>query len=369
MSLQNIDFVETDTETIKAEIIAEYERISARSLARADPVRLFLESIASVIAHQRTLIDYTGKMNLLLYSRGDYLDHIGVLVGARRIQAAPATAQFKIMLSAARQHAVTVPKGTRINASGDVFFAIDRDVIILAGATEATAAGTCTSKGTSGNGYAAGEIKTIVDPIPYVQAITNITASDGGADEEDDEAFRTRIQEAPEHFSVAGPAAAYAYFAKSASALIADVAVTTPKPGEVNIYPLLQKGVLPGDEVLREVRDVLKADDIRPLTDKIEVFAPVTTSYNIELSYYIDAADTAREASIKSAVERSIEEYIIWQRSKIGRDINPTELQYRIRAAGAKRAVVTTPSFAAVADTAIAVVGTKEITYGGIEHG
>ena len=126
--------------------------------------------------------------------------------------------------------------------------------------------------------------------------ITNITASDGGADEEDDEAFRTRIQEAPEHFSVAGPAAAYTYFAKSASALIVDVAVITPKPGEVNIYPLLQKGVLPGDEVLREVRDVLKADDIRPLTDKVEVFAPVTTSYNIELSYYIDAADTAREA-------------------------------------------------------------------------
>ena len=369
MSIRDIDFVETNTETIKAEIIAEYESAAGRSLAHGDPVRLFLESIASVIAHQRTLIDFTGKMNLLLYSRGDYLDHIGVLVGARRIPPAPATAQFKIMLSAPRPDAVTIPKGTRINASGNVFFAIDRDVIILAGAIEALAAGTCTEKGASGNGYTAGEIKTVVDPVPYVQSIINTTTSDGGADEENDEAFRVRIQEAPEHFSVAGPAGAYAYFAKSASALIEDIAVMTPKPGEVNVYPLLQKGVLPGEEVLREVRETLTAEDVRPLTDKVEVFAPATTSYNIELTYYIDAVDTVRETSIKSAVDQAIEEYIIWQRSKIGRDINPTELQYRIRAAGAKRAVITAPSFAVVADTAIAVSATKKITYGGIEHG
>lgn len=369
MSIRDIDFVETDTETVKAEVIAEYERAAGRSLAHGDPVRLFLESIASVIAHQRTLIDYTGKMNLLLYSRGDYLDHIGVLVGAWRIPAVAATAQFKITLSAARPNAVTVPKGTRVNASESVFFALDKDIVILAGEIAATVSGTCTNVGERGNGYAPGEIKTIVDPVPYVQTIVNTTTSEGGADVEDDEAFRTRIQEAPEHFSVAGPAAAYAYFTKSASALIVDVAITSPKPGEVNIYPILQKGALPGEEVLREVREAVDADDVRPLTDRVTVSAPTTISYNLELTYYIDAADVAREAAIKSEVEKSIEDYVVWQRSKIGRDINPTELQYRIRAAGAKRAVITAPEFAAVTETAIAVVGTKKITYGGLEHG
>ena len=368
MTLSDISFVETDTNTIKAEIITGYERVSGRALALGDPVRLFLESIASVIAHQHTLIDFTGKMNMLTYSRGDYLDQIGILVGAKRIPPAAATAQFKITLSATRPNAVTIPKGTRINASEAVFFALDKDTVILSGETEATVSGTCTDKGAVGNGYAPGEIKTIVDPVPYVQTIINTTMSEGGADIEGDDGFRTRIQEAPEHFSVAGPAAAYAYFAKSASALIIDVAVTTPNPGEVNLYPLLQGGSLPGEEVLHEVSAMLTADDVRPLTDKVTVTAPTTVSYNIDLIYYVASEDATREAAIKSEVEQAIEEYIIWQRSKIGRDINPTELQYRIRAAGAKRAVITAPEFAAVAETAIAVIGTKRITYGGLEH-
>lgn len=369
MNLPDIKFVETDTNTIKAEVIAEYEHVSGRTLAPGDPVRLFLESMASVVAHQCALIDFTGKMNLLAYSRGDYLDHIGILVGAKRIPRAAATAQFKVTLSAPRPNAVTIPKGTRVNASELVSFALDKDTVILSGETEATVSGTCTDKGVTGNGYAPGEIKIIADPVPYVQTITNTTTSEGGADIESDDRFRMRIQEAPEHFSVAGPAAAYAYFAKSVSALITDVVVTSPNPGEVNVYPLLQKGVLPGDEVLREVRKVLSADDVRPLTDKVSVIAPTTINYNIDVVYYIDAENAALEATIKSAVENTIEEYIVWQRSKIGRDINPTELQYRVRAAGAKRAVIAAPSFAVIPDTAVAVVGTKQIAYGGLERG
>lgn len=369
MNLPDIKFVETDTNTIKAEVITKYEHVSGRMLAPGDPVRLFLESMASVIAHQRTLIDFAGKMNLLAYSRGDYLDHIGILVGAKRIPRAAATAQFKATLSAPRPNAVTIPKGTHVNASELVSFALDKDTVILPGETEATVSGTCTDKGVAGNGYTPGEIKIIADPVPYVQTIINTTTSEGGADIESDDRFRMRIQEAPEHFSVAGPAAAYAYFVKSVSALITDVVVTSPNPGEVNVYPLLQKGVLPGDEVLREVREVLSADDVRPLTDKVSVIAPTTINYNIDVVYYIDAEDATLEATIKSAVENTIEEYIVWQRSKIGRDINPTELQYRVRAAGAKRAVISAPSFAVISDTAVAVVGTKQIAYGGLERG
>ena len=250
-----------------------------------------------------------------------------------------------------------------------MIFALDKDTVILPGETEATVSGTCTDKGVAGNGYAPGEIKIIVDPVPYVQTIINTTTSGGGADIESDDRFRMRIQEAPEHFSVAGPAAAYAYFAKSAYALITDVAVTTPNPGQVNVYLLLQKGVLPGEEVLRAVRKVLTADDVRPLTDKVIVCAPMTEEYSIDITYYIDAEDATLEATIKSAVENAIEEYIVWQRSKIGRDVNPTELQYRVRAAGAKRAVITAPNFAVISDTAVAVVGIKRILYGGLEHG
>ena len=125
MSLPEVNFVETDTNTIKSGIIAGYERAAGRLLAYGDPVRLFLESIASLVAHQRVLINDTGKMNLLAYARGDYLDHIGLLVGAYRIPAAAATVQFRVTLSAVRPNAVTIPKGTRISAAENVFFSLD----------------------------------------------------------------------------------------------------------------------------------------------------------------------------------------------------------------------------------------------------
>lgn len=368
MSLPEVNFVEADTNTIKAEIIAGYERAAGRSLAHGDPVRLFLESVASVIAHQHVLINDTGKMNLLAYARGDYLDHIGLLVGTYRMPAAAATAQFRVTLSAVRPDAVMIPKGTRISAAENVFFSLDQDVVVAAGATEIIVHGTCTEKGAVGNGYAPGEIKTIVDPIPYVQTMINTTRSEGGVDIERDDAFRMRIQEAPEHFSVAGPSAAYEYFAKSASALIIDVAVTSPSPGEVNVYPLLVDGGLPGDEMLREVDRVVNASDVRPLTDKVKVLAPTEEPYDLELTYYIDEVDSTREISTKAAVEQAIGDFVTWQRSKIGRDINPTELQYRIRAAGAKRVAVTSPQFVAVGETSIGVIRGKQITYGGLEH-
>ena len=102
MSLPEVNFVETDTNTIKSEIIAGYERAAGRSLAHGDPVRLFLESMASVIAHQHVLINDTGKMNLLAYARGDYLDHIGLLVGTYRMPAVAATAQSRVTRPCAR---------------------------------------------------------------------------------------------------------------------------------------------------------------------------------------------------------------------------------------------------------------------------
>ena len=81
MALPEISFVETDTGNIESAIITNYEALAGRTLAQGDPIRLFLLSVAAIIVQQRVLIDYSAKMNLLAYAEGDYLDHIGNLVG------------------------------------------------------------------------------------------------------------------------------------------------------------------------------------------------------------------------------------------------------------------------------------------------
>ena len=101
--------------------------------------------------------------------------------------------------------------------------------------------------------------------------------------------------------------------------------------------------------------------------DKVQVSTPDLINYNIELTYYISNEDIAQEALIKSKVEKAIDEYEVWQRSKIGRDINPSELVTKIRLAGAKRVDIVSPFYTSVNSSSVAVSDIKTVIYGGLE--
>jgi hypothetical protein len=69
-NLPKIEFASKNVAQIEADIITLYEAIAERKLAPGDPVRLFLQAIAALIAQQRLLIDYAAKQNLLAYASG-----------------------------------------------------------------------------------------------------------------------------------------------------------------------------------------------------------------------------------------------------------------------------------------------------------
>ena len=212
-----------------------------------------------------------------------------------------------------------------------------------------------------------GEINKIVDPAPFWASAENVTKSEGGADTESDEAYRDRIQEAPEKFSTAGPALAYEYHAKAASALIVDVSVDSPAPGEVIVYPLLKGGVIPGNEILTLVDKKLNDRSIRPLTDKVSVKAPESVKYDVDVLYYIDRRDATEAAQIQARAESTVQEFSAWQKERLGRDINPTELYYRLRAAGVKRAEIKSPVFTATNKKQVAIADSVKASFGGLE--
>lgn len=266
-----------------------------------------------------------------------------------------------------RDVATIIPAGTRGTAGDNVFFAINHDVSILAGTIEAEAAASCTVAGTVGNGYLPGEINKIVDPIPYVAKMVNITTSEGGADIETDDSLREAIREAPEGFSVAGPVGEYIRIAKRASTLIVDVSVTTPKPGQVLIVPLLNEGGIPGEEMLKIVETACNERSVRPLTDQVIVKAPDIVKFNVEVTYYINRADEAQSISIQSGVAKAVNDYVIWQKSKLGRDINPDELISLIKKAGAKRVFIASPNFQVIEENNIAIAENVSVILGGME--
>ena len=366
-SLPEIVFVDADAAKVESYILSEYEKITGRSLAKGDPVRLFLLTNAAVIVLLLNKINETGKQNLLRYANGNNLDHLGALVGVERIAATAAVTTMQVTLSAELGNSTVIPAGTRFTAGDNVFFALDAPMIIKPGQTSGTGSATCLEVGPKGNDYIAGQLKTLVDPVPYVASVANITTSEGGTDVQTDDSYREDIHGAPERFSTAGPDGAYIYHAKRASAKIADVTVWSPSAGTVEVRPLLTGGEIPGEELLNQVKATLDDKRVRPLTDKVTVLAPEIVNYTIDVSYYIDRDNETQAGAIQSAVNKAVNDFALWQKSKLGRDVNPSELIARIMAAGAKRVAVAAPVYAKLTQTQVGVCTSTKVELGGIE--
>lgn len=334
--LPDVEFLETDAETIKAEILTGYEQASGRTLAAGDPVRLFLLSLASIIIQQRTTINQAAQQNLLTYAQGEYLDALGALLSVERLEESRAVTTIKFTLSQALATVYTIPAGTEVT-NGTVTFATDHDLDIPKGELSGSVTASCTVPGEVGNDYLAGQVTTIVKPMTFVAKAENVTITTGGSEAESDASLAERIRLAPNSFSVAGPEKAYVYHAKSASSSVIDVSVTSPSPGEVDVYVLLSGGVLPQEETLQQISDYLNDSSIRPLTDYVKVLAPKAVNYQIELHYWIGREDSSRAEQIKAEVTAAVEKYRLWQQGKIGRDILPAKLIQYVMQAGASR--------------------------------
>lgn len=364
--LPDVEFAARDSQTVIDNVIGGYEELTGRKLAESDPVRLFLLSICYVIIQERAKVDAAGKSNLLYYAESDFLDHIGALRRTPRIAAEPARTTLKFTLSAPRSTATSIPAGTRATPDNELFFATTHVATIPAGSMSVEVTAACTEPGFSGNGIEEGAISVLVDPIPFVEDVHNITSTSGGRDRESDEAYRERIYDAPASFSVAGPELAYIYWARTASAAITDVVAYSPSPAVAEIRVLVDDGQLPSQEILDAVYESVSPKDRRPIADRVDVLAPDVVSFDLKFTYWIDADKAGDAHEIQARVQEAVDGYLAWQR-KLGRDLNPSELGHRLMQAGIKRHLIESPEFVIVEPWEVAMVDDIDITYGGLE--
>jgi phage-related baseplate assembly protein len=363
----DISFAEKDAAEIEAHVMALYEAAFyaqtgiRKVLFPGDPVRIFLEVIVELIVGQRVAIDFAGKENLLKYSHDDYLDNLLALYGERtlRIPASPAETTLRFTLAVLLPFDVLVARGTRAMASGDITFETTEGGVIPAGSGSVDLPALCLTAGILGNGFAPGSVATLINwQLPYAASVLNTTTSAGGQDREDNEHLRERGWMAPESFSTCGPVGAYEFWARSADADIIDVAVYSAPyiAGEVHLYPLMRGGELPSQAVLDKVYAICSAERRRPLTDHVFVHAPTLVGYRIELTYWILLSNQTLAGSIQTAVNLAVEEFIAWQRARIGRDVNPSRLIAMIVRAGAKRVEIVAPYYTLVRPYDLAVL-------------
>lgn len=374
-NLPDISFVDDITyEQILNDMVADYEtkyqEITGRkiTLRPGDKEHIHLRIEAGQYYQMYQIMDNAAKMNLLKYSKGNFLRHLGAFKKTFIQEPKPAVVTARFTLSEVRKDVIYIPQGTRITAGDGVYFATDDYAEVKAGDSFVDIDCTCESVGEVGNDYIPGHIEIIVDPVPYVASVTNTTKSEGGSGEESEESFRERIFLAPSSYSVAGPADAYEYWVKQYnSAAIEDVKIYEPTEAVVDIRILLNGGALPSQTFCSGCLEYLKENPIIPLTDNDIVAAPDVVNYNLKAVYYIARSDLNNITVIQESIEAAKDTYLNWQRTKIGRDINPDALTEFVRAAGGKRVVITSPVFTPIPETSIAIEKTVEFVYGGIE--
>lgn len=369
-------FISTDTNALVSQLISAYEKIAGITVMPASPERLFIQWIAGVIIQERVLNNYTGNQNLPSRASGQNLDALGELFYIKeRPPAQPSVCTMRFYISAVQPSAVLVPSGTQVTGTGiELVWQTTADAYIAVGDTYVDVMVQCMTAGIIGNGYAVGQIDTIVEPYAYYDHCENITESDAGSDTSSDEEYYKLMRESGDAYSNAGAKGGYIYFAKQVSRGIADVVANTPSDGQVNLYVLMNDGTGASAEVKNAVLAACNDDFVRPLTDYVVVADPEPVTYNIQFTYYIPNNLSLSATEVETAVNNTVDEYVKWQYGKLGRDINPSYLLGLLMQTGIKRVTLDFPAFTALRDGSdntvpqVASVGTVTITNGGYEN-
>ncbi len=283
-------FFELDGAKLLADLVATYEGLTGRKLQPAQAEYLVLQAVAAAQLRTHYQVQAAALNMLLPFSTAPALDYLAALVGVTRLQASGAGVTLSFVLEPTHT-GVIIPSGTRVrSADGKAIFATITQTAVAVGVTPVTVLAACTTPGKIGNGYVAGAVNNLVDPLPFVVSVANTDTSKNGADTETDQELRERTQQAPARFSTAGPRAAYEYWAKTANPAIIDVAAIQITPGTVGVYPLVAGGVA-SPTVLAQVEAAVNAEDVRPLTDTVVVQNPVVSTYDVEIELIILAGE------------------------------------------------------------------------------
>ncbi|HDX8937180.1 TPA: baseplate J/gp47 family protein [Klebsiella michiganensis] len=160
---------------------------------------------------------------------------------------------------------------------------------------------------------------------------------------ESDEALRLRAQAAFEGMSVAGPSAAYEYFARSASGQVADARATSPSPAEVVVAVLSTEGdgTAPA-ELLTDVAAAVNDEEVRPLGDRVTVQSAEIVEYAIDATLYLYPGPESEP--IINAAMASLQAFLADNDKKIGRDIVRSAISAALHVQGVQRVVINAPA-------------------------
>ncbi|HBY5591244.1 MAG: baseplate J/gp47 family protein [Raoultella planticola] len=159
---------------------------------------------------------------------------------------------------------------------------------------------------------------------------------------ESDEALRLRAQAAFEGMSVAGPSAAYEYFARSVSGKVADAKASSPAPAEVVVAVLSTEGDgTASPELLAAVAEAVNDEDVRPIGDRVTVRSAEIVDYEIDVTLYLYPGPESEP--IINAADASLQRLLKQNDKKISRDVARSAISAAVHVQGVQRVEVNSP--------------------------
>ncbi|TDS68400.1 phage-related baseplate assembly protein [Pantoea sp. PNA 14-12] len=169
------------------------------------------------------------------------------------------------------------------------------------------------------------------DAVPPVAAVM-----------ESDDDLRLRVPGAFEGLSVAGPTAAYEFYAKSADGRVSDVSATSPAPAEVLITVLSRDNSgAATDDLLNAVNVALNAEEVRPVADRVTVQAAAIFDYQVKATLHL--FDGVAAGPCLEAAQAAMDAYLTDQK-KLGRSVRRESYGAVLRVAGVDWVEITEPA-------------------------
>lgn len=373
---ENLKIVDDDIGTILSQTIKDYENRAGKVLQPAHIERLLINTFAYRELLLRKQLNEAYRQQHIPYATGLMLDVAGADFGTNRLSAQPADTvlEFSVSSSEIGNLTIQINKGTQVLV-GNVAFATTESGQLTQNRPSITLHAICTQTGTVGNGYAVGQISTLVTRphLAISVSVKNITISQNGADVENDDSYRERIMLAFERFSNAGSKGAYAYFARAVSQEIIDVYVgnATDRQGQpiggTVVVSLLGKTMPVSGTLIREVNKALNDEKVRPLCDTVTVNSAKVVNFtlNAELTTFTGANHDEILANAKTA-------FHVYQKqleSKLGQDVVPLNLAKTLQVAGVYDVRLVSPSLINIPDDTVVICNNINIRIVGQSDG
>ena len=367
--MANIDLFVVDDESIHNEIVDYVEKNIDETLYPGDERKIFIETMHSFFVSFLTSLNEKFNQRFAQYAKGLILDEHGKNENCIRLEATKSQATVRFSIGAAVSINVVIPKGTRVTADNEKYFATDEVAVIYAGSTYVDVVVSAVEGGSAYNGFAAGQLNKLVDRVEYISTVTNLDVTTGGDDGEPypevdggigDGHYYERIRLAKSSKSTAGSESLYEYYAKSADASISDVFVESDNAaGTITLTVCCNNGAIPSQEILDKVLAACNSKEVRPLGDLVTVSGIAQETYDIELVYYTTEDEESDTVAAIEGEGGAIERYNEWQCSEIGRAINPDRLRAEIlksdtRAIGADYVEIIKPAYTVLASNKVA---------------